>query len=242
VRYAIYFVPDPDSELSELGARWLGYDVETGTTFAAPVVGGLDAAGWARLVAEPARYGLHATMKAPFRLTEGCQEGELVDALRDFARSVTPIRLPVLSLTDLKGFFALTPAIRHAGIEDLCARAVRDFEPFRAALSPAEIARRQAAGLNERQQALLDRWGYPYVLDQARFHITLTGRVRIEEAAGLEAILTDFFEPVIGRPLTIDRVALAVERAPGMPFEVLASAPLGHPLAYTRRTIQLTTT
>ena len=239
MRYAIYFVADPDSELAELGARWLCYDVETGTTFAAPVVAGLEAAVWSRLVGEPARYGLHATLKAPFRLAADCGESELVDALRDFARSVAPVRLPVMSLVNLRGFFALMPAIRNDGAEDLSARALRAFEPFRAPLSPPEIARRQAAGLSDRQQALLDRWGYPYALDEASFHITLTGRLAAEDAEAIEAILTDFFEPAIGRPLMVDRLALAVEREPGARFEVLAAAPLGHPLAYTRRAIQL---
>ena len=239
MRYAIYFVPDPDTDLAEFGARWLGYDVETGTTFAAPVVQGLEAGVWQGLVSEPARYGLHATLKAPFRLAEGHGEGELVDALRDFAHSVSPVRVPVLSLKNLRGFFALMPAIANEQVEDLSGRAVRAFEPFRAPLTEAEIARRLAAGLSDNQQANLDRWGYPYVFNEASFHITLTGRTNETEAAGLEDILTDFFEPVVGRALIIDRVALAVEREPGARFEVLAAATLGHPLAYANRVIQL---
>ncbi len=239
MRYAIYFVPDPDSELADFGARWLGYDVETGTTFAAPVIPGLDAGTWQDRVSEPARYGLHATLKAPFRLAEGLGEPELVAALRDFAHSVTPVRVPVLSLKNLRGFFALMPAIRNDLLEDLSARAVRAFDGFRAPLTEAEIARRQAVRLSDGQQKNLDRWGYPYVFDEASFHITLTGRTSGEDADGVEAILTDFFEPVIGRPLIVDRVALAVEREPGARFEVLAAASLGHPLAYTRRAMQL---
>ncbi|MEJ8571031.1 DUF1045 domain-containing protein [Microbaculum marinum] len=239
MRYAIYFVPDPDSELFDTGTRWLGYDIETGTTFSAPVIAGLEAAAWSRLVGEPARYGLHATLKAPFRLAEGTDEAELVDALRGFARSVTPVRLPVLSLINMRGFFALMPAIRDGQVEDLSAGAVRAFERFRAPLGEGDIARRRSAGLSPRQNELLDRWGYPYVLEEASFHMTLTGRVEADETQRVEAILTDVFEPVIGRALTVDRVAIAVEREPGAPFEVLAAAPLGHPLAYTRRVVQL---
>jgi len=239
VRYAIYFVPDPDSDLADVGARWLGRDIETGTQFAAPVLPGLEAGAWSHLVAEPARYGLHATLKAPFRLADGYSEAELVDALRDFARSVTPVRLPVLSLKNLRGFFAMMPAIRNDLVEDLGARAVRAFDAFRAPLTQAEIERRQAVSLSDRQQTNLDRWGYPYVFDEASFHITLTGRTTPEEAPGIEAILADFFEAVNGRPLMVDRVAIAVEREPGDRFEVLAAATLGHPLAYTRRAVQV---
>jgi putative phosphonate metabolism protein len=239
VRYAIYFVPDPDSELADFGARWLGHDVETGTTFAAPVIPGLEAGSWQGRVSEPARYGLHATMKAPFRLAEGRGETALVEALREFAHSVTPVRVPVLSLKNLRGFFALMPALRNDLLEDLSGRAVRAFDGFRAPLSEAETARRQAVSLSDRQQTNLDRWGYPYVFDEASFHITLTGKTSREDAAGVEEILTDFFEPVIGRSLIVDRVALAVEREPGARFEVLAAATLGHPLAYSRRAMQL---
>jgi putative phosphonate metabolism protein len=239
LRYAIYFVPDPDSVIADLGARWLGYDIETGTTFAAPIVEGLEAAAWSHLVSEPARYGLHATLKAPFRLAESRDEADLVEALRNFARSVTPVRLPVMSLADLRGFFALVPAVRNEAVEELAARALSAFEPFRAPLTQAETARRRAAGLNPRQQTLLEQWGYPYVLDEAGFHITVTGRIDPPAKASIEAILTDVFEPAIGRAMIVDRVALAVEREPGAHFEVLAAASLGHPLAFNRRAIQI---
>ncbi len=239
MRYAIYFVPDPDGEFAEFGARWLGYDVETGTTFAAPVIRDLEAGAWANLVAEPARYGLHATLKAPFRLAEGREEAELVETLRAFARSVTPVRIPVLSLRNLRGFFAMMPAIRNEQVENLSARAVRAFDDFRAPLTEAEIARRRAAGLSERQEANLERWGYPYVFDEASFHITLTGRATEIGADGLEDILIAFFEPMIGRALVVDRIALAVEREPGARFEVLAAVALGEPLAYANRAMQL---
>jgi putative phosphonate metabolism protein len=239
VRYAIYFVPDPGTGLAEYGARWLGYDVETGTTFAAPVIHGLEAGVWRDLVAGPARYGLHATLKAPFRLAEGSSESELVDALRDFAHSISPVRIPVLSLKNLRGFFALMPAIASEQVEYLSARAVRAFEPFRAPLTEADIARRMAADLNERQQANLQAWGYPFVFDDATFHITLTDRTRDSDAEAIEQILTDFFEPLVGRSLIVDRVALAVEREPGARFEALAAATLGHPHAIANRVIQV---
>jgi hypothetical protein len=34
-----------------------------------------------------------------------------------------------------------------------------------------------AAGLNQSQVANLDRWGYPYLFADFRFHMTLTGKV-----------------------------------------------------------------
>jgi hypothetical protein len=232
-------VPDQTAELSRLGARWLGYDIETGTTFTAPIISGLSEGIWRELIAAPSRYGLHATLKAPFRLSVERTEAELVEAVRDFARQTNPVRLPVMSLTYYRGFFGLLPAIRNEQVSDLAWRVVRAFEPFRAALTPEEIAGRNPDALTERQRDNLERWGYPYVLDETEFHITLTSQVATDEAPAVEAILTGVFEPVLGRPLLVDRIALAVEREPGARFEILAAATFGHPLAYNRRAIQL---
>ena len=69
-RHAIYFAPPAGSPLAEFGADWLGWDPATGRGR-----DGFDLPGLPRrraeLVATPARYGFHATLKAPFRLGRG---------------------------------------------------------------------------------------------------------------------------------------------------------------------------
>ena len=82
-RYAIYWTPEPESRLTRFGEVWFanaGDDAHAGTleTFGLP-------AGFAyRATKTPARYGLHATLKAPFRLRENGAEAELQKALDIF--------------------------------------------------------------------------------------------------------------------------------------------------------------
>ena len=104
------------------------------------------------------------------------------------------------------------------------------LEPYRAAPSEGELARRRMAGLSPRQDALLTRWGYPYVFDEFRFHMTLTGPVADDRAAAVEAALQTHFEPVLGRSLTVDRLCLFVQEAPGAPFVMRQAFPIRRPI------------
>ena len=52
--------------------------------------------------------------------------------------------------------------------------------PFARPPGAAELERRRKAGLSAAQEKMLLRWGYPYVLDEFRFHLTLTGRLQPE--------------------------------------------------------------
>lgn len=239
MRYAIFFLPEPDSEIAALGARWLGRHMETGARFGAPDLDAIDASTHARITSGPRRYGFHATLKAPFGLAEGRTREELIAAFRGFSRSVSPVRIPVLSLARLRGVFALVPAINDSDLEMLGSDAEHHFEPFRAPLTPQEAQRRAAGGLTSRQARHLERYGYPFVLDEFRFHLTLTGPLANKELALLAGALEEFFQPVIGRGLLVDRVALVMETAPASEFVVLAVAPLGDPLAYMRRAVHV---
>ena len=94
------------------------------------------------------------------------------------------------------------------------------FDRFRAPLDAAEAARRRRAGLNCREEALLLRWGYPFVMDAFRFHLTLTSRLDeaglAQERAFAEAMLNG-----VAAPLFVDAVTVMVEPAAGAPFRVL---------------------
>jgi hypothetical protein len=106
---------------------------------------------------------------------------------------------------------------------------VAAFDDFRATPTPADIARRNPAGMTARQRELFDRWGYPYVLDEFRFHLTLTDRIAPDDQAAVEAVLTDWFGASIGATIPVDALAIFREDAPGAPF-MLHSV---HPLAPT---------
>lgn len=217
-RYAIYYLPPP-GPLAEFGARWLGWDVGAGAPARQPALDGIQ-----EITATPRKYGFHGTLKPPFRLADGTGGQDLVIATRALARRCAPARAEGLALTPLGRFFALTARGDGEEIARVAALCVTELDRFRAPSSEADLARRRAAGLSERQDALLLRWGYPYVLDQFRFHLTLTGRLPKAEAPGwaarIEAHLPDL--PV---PFVLDEIAIVGERADGC-FECVERVPL----------------
>src|SRR5262249_30663264 len=61
-----------------------------------------------------------------------------------------------------------------------------------------EREQRLSAGLSERQIENLDRWGYPYVFEDFRFHLTLTGPIDAERRASILALLQARFNDIDG--------------------------------------------
>lgn len=179
--------------------------------------------GWNRseldaVTVQARRYGFHGTLKAPFRLAPGRTLEELTAGVSRFASDRTAVDVPDLALLRLSGFFALVAGRPAAALHALADALVTTFDDFRAPLTEAETARRDPAGLTPRQRELLDAWGYPYVLEEFRFHLTLTDRVSPALEPRVLAALTGWFAPVLGRPVLLDAVAVFTEEAPGAPF------------------------
>lgn len=208
-RYAIYFTPAAGA-LSDFGAAWLGWDAVRGRSVAHPDISGLPAPV-AEITEEPRRYGLHATIKPPFRLAEGATEAELAAAFAGFCASTAAPALGGLEMTALGRFLALVPKGSQDAPNRLAAAAVAAFDPFRAPLTPEELARRRVPGLTAEQDALLLRWGYPYVMDAFRFHITLTGKRPRNELEAIRAALARHLTPLLPCPFPIDALSLMGE-------------------------------
>lgn len=214
-RYAIYFTPQ--GQFAQAGAAWLGWDVAQGRTVAHPEIAGIDLA---RLTERPRQYGLHGTIKAPFFLADGKTTGELEGALAALCADQSAIALAELEVTHHNGFLALTPTSDQRGLSALATCAVTELDPFRRPPSADELARRRRRGkLTPTQDANLLEWGYPYVLDEFRFHITLTGRIKTD-AAKIQAQAAAYFAPVLPRPFPIDSLTLAGQDAKGMFHEI----------------------
>ena len=141
-------------------------------------------------------------------LAPGRTEAELVSACDAFA--ATPRAIPVITpvVGSISGFIAVIPAEPSAELIRLAADCVSEFDAFRAPLTEADRARRNPSRLTPRQREHLDRWGYPYVMDDFRFHMTLTGRVGAERREALLAMLRDRFATLGLSSLAIDRIAL----------------------------------
>jgi hypothetical protein len=222
-RYAIYFVPAPDTALYRFGAGALGYDCFTGTDISTFDALPVDAGAWRELTREPRRYGFHATLKAPFRLAEGRTEAELIGEFVEFSETIdsAPAIEPAVCL--LQRFVAIVPVAVGAGLDRLAASCVKHFDGFRAPLTGADRSRRLAAHLTARQIGHVERWGYPYVFEDFRFHMTLTGALSADHQEPMLAYLQGGLASSHGDgPIKIDRLALLRQDDPAARFAVLA--------------------
>lgn len=226
MRYALYFSPARSHPMTGAATRWLGRDAFTDERQELPDVPGLDADTVKALTADARRYGFHATLKAPFSLADGRTEAELIGAIEAFVETQTEFDIPNLVLGQLGRFFALVPEQPYAELQEFAASVVRHFEPFRAPLSADDMARRKPERLTPSERASLEQWGYPYVFEDFRFHMTLSAQVPDEATEAMRAALTARFSDFTDQPLSIDSLTLFVEPSRGADFTVLGQFPL----------------
>lgn len=227
-RYAVYFSPAPGSPWWEFGSHWLGRDAQRGIDLAQPVLTQIDAAALRAITTAPRRYGFHATLKAPFALNAGQSVADLQTRMQTLARSLAPLALGPLRATALGDFVALVPTAPTDALADLAAACVTNLDDMRLPLTTADLARRNAERLDARGQELLQRYGYPHVLERFRLHFTLTGPVEPTLAERVMRAAEDSVARLnASAPLVLDRLCLFVEPAHGQAFRHIADAELG---------------
>jgi len=226
-RYAVYFAPEKLSPWWVFGAHWLGRDECDNSALLQPRLDGISPEELKRLTAQPTRYGFHATLKAPFRLADGCDEAMLSSRLHTLAKTLAPVLLGPLRVASLSDFVALVPQGLATGLPELAAHCVRDLDDLRAPLSKADLLRRQSNKLDEREAELLALYGYPHVMERFSLHLTLTGPTDAPTSQRIERVAA----PLVAHlnavaPLTLDRMCLFVEATPGAPFLRIADVVL----------------
>jgi putative phosphonate metabolism protein len=226
MRYALYFAPGPGEALTDLGASWIGREAATGGVIDHPEFDGLGADELASITGPARRYGFHATLKAPFRLAQGVSEADLVKAMDQFASDALAFDIPSLVVGRLEGFLALVPGGPAPELNAFANSVVEAFEPLRAPLTDREIERRNPESLSSGQLKHLMRWGYPYVFDDFRFHMTLTTRLSEPGITRIATAAAVHFAPALAGPVPVRALTLFVEPEPGAPFEIHSRTPL----------------
>lgn len=207
-RYAIYYLPDA-GPLADFGAAWLGWDALTGTPCDHPAMNGTPV-DVAALTKTPRKYGFHGTIKPPFHLAPGTTVTQLRDATAALCAQSAPVTLEALELAALGPFLALRPVGDPSALATLAGQAVKGLDAFRAPPSEAELARRRARPLSPAQEANLTAWGYPYVMEQFQFHMTLTGPIRDDtQRMATQTALAPMLSPILPRPFHITSLCLA---------------------------------
>lgn len=223
MRYAVYFTPPQDDPLTRAAASWLGRDAFGGHALPEGKPDGFSSQEFAYNTAEPRRYGFHATIVAPFALNPAKTDESLIEAFDRFCMAWSRFGAR-LEVTSILSFVAIMEAERSDTLNAMAAEAVEYFNPFLATLSDADIARRKPESLTSHQLVMLQRWGYPYVMDEFRFHMTLSSsldeaaRVRMKMAANAR------FDEFLAEPVEIGGLGLFVEHESGAPFTVLRHA------------------
>ncbi len=221
-RVALYWAPDPDDPLWQAACTWLGRDPARDVALPQPAIDGI-----AEITADARLYGFHATLKPPMRLADGQTLEALVAATRTLAADIAPFDLPPLAVYSIDGFLALCETEPCPPLHALVDRVVEGLDAFRRPPSEAELARRRKAKLTPRQDALLVRWGYPYVFNEWRFHLTLTRRLDAAEMARIRPAAEAYLAPALPRARRVHDVSVYVQPEAGAPFRLEARVKLG---------------
>jgi hypothetical protein len=222
-RYAVYFVPHPETALYRFGAEVLGFDCYTGGDVDHEPDLGMSHREWSDLTREPRTYGFHATLKAPFHLAPDYVEADLVEAFWTFTAKPRRALCITPSVELLEHFAAIVPRQVSPDIHAFANACVSAFDRFRAQMTSQERARRLRHNVSARQIANIDRWGYPYVFEDFRFHMTLTGPIRRDQGPPILSLLRARFSARCGEAsLPIDHIALLRQDTPTARFRVIS--------------------
>lgn len=219
-RYAIYYSPDPGSPLAAFSQAWFGPDSKLKSPLGRDYIDSITAGA--------RRYGFHGTLKPPFELSPALSLDGLMAAARVFARTVAPVELPPLELAVIGKFIALTPSYESAALEKLAAACVRAFEAFRVPMTAEQFAQYKLNKLTVHQEQMLKHWGYPYVMEEFRFHMSLTDK--IEDEAEREKVMDELAKiaaPVIGKPMQVKAITLFRQPGSNEPMVPVERIPFG---------------
>jgi len=225
-RYAIYYASPQHSDLDRFGAQHLGYDAWSGEDLPFPEQVVQMVPDWRELTEDPRKYGFHATLKAPMALADGKTETELLAACAAFAEMPRPVPVVTPVVQSISGFIAVIPGEPSPDLQQFAADCVSAFDCFRAPLTQEDRARRNPAKLTPRQRDYLDRWGYPYVMEEFRFHMTLTGRLDTTRREPILAMLQARFAGLGIKRIAVDRLVLLRQNDNASRFRIIGQWPL----------------
>ncbi|MFN5350570.1 MAG: DUF1045 domain-containing protein [Betaproteobacteria bacterium] len=228
IRYAVYFAPGKASGWQRFGTHWLGRSEFDHQLLPLSALEDITSNQLKELTRVPRRYGFHATLKAPFHLATGIEASELTDRMAKLARKLRPLPLGEMKVATLGNFVALVPGTTVDGLHALAEACVTELDDLRAPLADHELSRRLKEPLDARATELLNRFGYPHVLERYQMHFTLTGQVTAQEAASVTRAVTAPIEQLNRQnPLVLDRLCLFMEPAADSPFLRIADFALG---------------
>jgi hypothetical protein len=218
-RYAIWWLPRPGSALAQFGVDWTGWCPDRGTTHVRRALGVLSRSR-AGVPGSVRLRGLHATIRAPFRLAPGRGAWALETALAELAGRTQPIRLPRLRLTVDDGRVVLAPMRPDEEVTRLLSGVADTVRRFQVDHDYAALAGAGAVAAGGIVLANMPADRDP-ARQLARFRIPLTDRLEAEAAAGVISDLAPLLAPMMARWQPLSDFALVGDPGRGRPWRLL---------------------
>jgi hypothetical protein len=221
-RYAVYWVPKRADALARFGVRWTGWCAEQGefrprsdfSRFSFDV---------AAVTRQLRRHGLHAVIKAPFRLGTGRSRFTLEHILGDLIENCVSFQLPRLHLAVVDGCVALVPRQNCSALSNMVARLGDAVAPLDATIPANGFAEAAAPPPGPEAIAIDDAESLVQMPASAahRFHMPLTDQLGLELAFRVMGELRPLLEPMLEAPRRLDDIALMGDPGQGRPLRVL---------------------
>ena len=224
-RYAVYFSPPEESNLSKFASSWLGWDAQNSKKIFHPNFKDL-VPDITELTKKQSCYGFHGTLKPPFSLVETKNESELKAAILELSQSTRRFEISAVSLQLLNGFAAIVATNENNEITNLAKKCVQELDSFRQPESLEKIQKRRLAGLSQYEEFNLQKWGYPYVMGSFRFHLTLTRRLNSEESKNVMEVLASELTEILSTALLVRDICLFGESRTSGNFQIIQRFPL----------------
>ena len=226
-RFAIYFAPEISSNLHTIGSQWLGRDSSSGKSIKQPNIKGISSSYFYKVTKNPRLYGFHATLKAPFRLNKEFTLKDLCSQIQRLSTLSKPFSIN-LKVRELGNFITLMMDPNEQKMQNLASKLVENLDQFRAPIHQEEIYKRRMSTLTSSEDENLLNWGYPYVFDDFRFHITLTEKIQCRsDREFMASAASSHFSRSLDNPTTVSSISLFFQESSEADFLQIQQFVLG---------------
>ena len=183
-RYAIYYAPPKESSLEEFGRYWFGWDplnaklinnkqrINYLNRFGIKNLKNID-----KNVLIAKKYGFHGTLIPPFKLNKNYSTNKLFKKTDEIAKKFKKFKFYKFKLKKINNFYAFVQNKKNSNINKISNRLVKELFKFRSPLTKKEIDKRNPSKLSKLQLNILHKWGYPYLMSEFKFHMTIASEV-----------------------------------------------------------------
>jgi len=147
--------------------------------------------------------------------------------LVSFAQRRKPVATGPLTLSRAGRFLVLRPVRPAPALDWLAAQCVTTYDSFAAPMSETDREERGAAHHNDYQRLLLESYGDTNVLNEYRFHITLTGPLDNSHLERVAQALWPVIEEICADGVTVDALSLFGDPGGRIPLKLIGRHRLG---------------